>query len=247
MVLDFDKTLTCGEVEGVQVSSIIALLRLENFISENYVDEAKKLFAFYHPIEIDPNIDKETKSEKMHEWWKKHLDLLTEKGLTKEDVDEVVKSKFLQLRSGACELLTYLYNSNVKVIILSSNLPGEYGIQSFLKFKNCDFSNIEVISNKVVWGEDGKILKYLEPIIHSINKTDFLTHKLSDKNVLLIGDNLHDADMVKDSDAKVVYRIGVYENDSLNNLKIYKEVFDKVLINEEIDFVKVINLLSELK
>lgn len=244
IVLDFDKTLTCGEVDGVQVGSLAAILRVENFISEEYVAEAKQLFAYYHPIEIDPHLDKETKSKAMQEWWQKHLELLTKRGLTRDDVDKVVNSKYIKFRSGVREFLQFLCDRNIKTIILSSNIPGTYGIKGVLMRENCDLPNIKIISNEVVWGEGDKAEAYVEPIIHSINKTDFLTNDELAKNVLLVGDNLHDADMVMDSPGRVVYRVGIYENKDETNLEHYKKVFDMVMVNEEIDFGKITNLLK---
>lgn len=244
VVLDFDKTLTCGEVDGVQVGSLAAILRVENFISEEYVAEAKQLFAHYHPIETDPHLDKETKSKAMQEWWQEHLELLTKWGLTIDDISKLVQSKFLKFRPGAKTFLSMLNDRGVRVILLSSGIPGYDGIKGVLEREGCNFTNVEIIANKLIWDEAGKAKGYVEPIIHSVNKTDFLTSGELAKNILLVGDNLHDADMVMDSPDRVVYRVGIYENKDETNLEHYKKVFDMVMVNEEIDFEKITNFLK---
>lgn len=243
VVLDFDRTLTCGSVDGVEVTSIIAVLREENYIDEDYVKEARSLFAHYRPLEIDPSLSKQEKSNLMQEWWQKHLKLLTIKGFTKNDVDQVVLSKLLQLRSGVKDFLQTLNNRSIKTIILSSGIPGYDGILGVLQREGCDYPNIEIISNKIVWNENGVANGYVEPVIHSINKTEFLTADKLSKNILLVGDNLHDAEMVLDAPDRNVFRVGIYESTDLSNLGHYERAFDIVVVNEKIDFREINQIL----
>jgi HAD superfamily hydrolase (TIGR01544 family) len=239
VVLDFDRTLTYGNVDGVEVTSIIAVLREENYIDEDYVKETKALFAHYRPLEIDPNLSKQEKSNLMQEWWQKHLNLLTAKGFTKNDVYQVVLSRLLQLRHGVKDFLQTLNDRNIKTIILSSGIPGYDGILGVLQREGCDYPNIEIISNKITWNESGVASGYVEPVIHSINKTGFLTKEKLTKNIVVIGDNLHDADVVLDAPNHTVFRIGIYENKDLSNLEHYQKTFDMVMINEKIDFEEI--------
>lgn len=243
VVLDFDRTLTCGNIDGVEVTSIIAVLREENYIDEDYVKEAKSLFTHYRPLEIDPNLSKQEKSNLMQEWWQKHLNLLTAKGFTKNDVDQVVLSKLLQLRFGVKDFLQTLNDRRIKTIILSSGIPGHDGILGVLQREGCNYPNIEIISNQIVWNESGVANGYVEPVIHSINKTEFLTVDKLSKNILLVGDNLHDAEMVLDAPDRTVFRIGIYENKDLSNLEYYQKAFDMVMVNEKIDFREINQIL----
>jgi hypothetical protein len=55
---------------------LISVLRSELYLSEEYSKEAYKLFDFYNPIEINPNISLEEKKVQMTSWWHKHLLLL---------------------------------------------------------------------------------------------------------------------------------------------------------------------------
>jgi len=67
IVSDFDKTLTRFANNGERNGSLIAVLRNENYLNEEYSIGAKDLFDKFHPYEIDPNLDIEQKNEKMLE------------------------------------------------------------------------------------------------------------------------------------------------------------------------------------
>ena len=115
-------------------------------------------------------------------------------------------------------------------------------------------NNIEIISNQTTWDENGVMNGYREPIIHSANKYNFISNEQIKKNIIIVGDGLHDALIVKDSPANIseenrknILRIGIYENTktglSDSNLEKYQQAFDIVMINEEIDFKKVLEFV----
>ncbi len=54
VLADFDRTLTKAIIKGKKMPSIISILRDNNYLTAEYAREARKLFAKYHPIEIDP-------------------------------------------------------------------------------------------------------------------------------------------------------------------------------------------------
>jgi len=56
LVSDFDKTITRFRVNGKPVSPVIAILRDEGHLTEDYPGRAKELFATYHPFEIDKDM-----------------------------------------------------------------------------------------------------------------------------------------------------------------------------------------------
>jgi len=61
VLADFDQTLTKSFINGKHVPSIISILRDNNYLTPDYPDKAKALYAKYHPIEIDPNVSLEEK------------------------------------------------------------------------------------------------------------------------------------------------------------------------------------------
>ncbi len=50
-VFDFDKTLTYELVNGRKNPGVIKLLRDGDFLDQNYISQANKLFEYYHPFE----------------------------------------------------------------------------------------------------------------------------------------------------------------------------------------------------
>lgn len=49
VLIDFDKTLTKAYLNGKLFESIISVLREQNFLTDDYSEKAKALFAKYHP------------------------------------------------------------------------------------------------------------------------------------------------------------------------------------------------------
>ncbi len=76
IISDFDRTLTKAFVNGKSRSSLLSILRDENYLTPDYSPKAQALFDFYHKIEMDPNVDIETKKNFMLERWTKHFQLL---------------------------------------------------------------------------------------------------------------------------------------------------------------------------
>ena len=56
ILTDFDRTLTKAFVNGQYVSSLISVLRSENYLTADYAPEAHRLYDQYHAIETDPRI-----------------------------------------------------------------------------------------------------------------------------------------------------------------------------------------------
>ncbi len=254
LILDFDRTLICGKVNGVEVPSITSILRSEDYLDEDYAERAHALFEYYHSIEKNPDMSDADKSEKMHEWWTKHFDIMIEKKLNIKHIQQAVQSELLVFRPGVKEMLKLAFDKNIQVIILSAGGLGYDSIKLLLERDHITYDNIEIISNKMVWGNNGVMTGYLEPLIHSGNKYNFISNEQIKKNIIIIGDGLHDAFIVKDSQVdtpeenkKNILRIGIYENTktgpSDSNLEKYQEAFDIVMINEDIDFKKVIEFL----
>jgi hypothetical protein len=56
------------------------------------------LYNYYEPIENNPNISLEKKKQEMTNWWNKHLTLLIETGLYKNDIEKAINSGNIKLR-----------------------------------------------------------------------------------------------------------------------------------------------------
>lgn len=252
IISDFDRTLTYGSVNGEKTPSIIALLRDGNNLTEDYAGKAHALFEKYYPIEIDPTIPLVEKKEKMAEWWHEHHKLMLESNLRKSDLENIVKSNQVKLRDGVAELLDYLHEKEIPLVIFSSSGCGDE-IPMYFKEIGKDYSNIYYITNQFNWDENGKAISVKEPIIHVLNKDETAVDKIPEiynvikdrKNVVLLGDKLEDLGMVYGSDYNSLIKIGFLNYNIEESEKDYLENFDVVLEGDG-DFKYVNELIKEL-
>lgn len=253
IVSDFDKTLTTCFVNGKKISSLIAVLRNENYLTPDYPEKAHALFDKYHPIEIDPTVPLEEKKRLMHEWWSAHFDLLIESKLNKKDLEKAINSENISLRPGVLEFLDSLKSNNIPLVIISAAGLGTESISMYLgKFDKHD--NIHINSNEFIWDDSGHAISIKEPIVHSFNKDyesvkahDFFNQIKDRKNVLLLGDSEGDASMIDGFEYENVIKIGFLNEISENgdSLELFKKNFDVIILNDgSMDFVN--GLLNEI-
>lgn len=239
VISDFDRTLTKAFVNGEKVPSMISVLRSEKYLTSEYSNKAYAFFDKYHPIEIDPDIPLEKKKKAMNEWWTKHFELLINSGLNKKDLEKVVKSKKLELRLGVLGFLEILKKNDLPLVILSSAGLGADSISLFLEYKKSNYDNICIISNAIEWDKKGKAIGFKKPIVHSMNKDETLLKEFDffykiekRKNVILIGDTLEDASMIKGFDYDNLIAIGFLNEDIEKNLEAYRRNYDILILND---------------
>ena len=236
---DFDRTLTKAFVDGKSVPSLISILREENYLTPDYSQKAKELYAKYHPIEIDPNISLKEKKKAMREWWMAHFDLLIRSGLNKRDLKKVVESDRIKLREGCQEFLDFLQKHNIPLVIMSSSGLGKEAIAMYLEKKRRLYKNIYIISNSYEWDGAGNAIAVKQPIIHGMNKDMTIIQNFpvfeiikERKNVLLMGDNLADVEMVKGFHYDNLLKIGFLNEKVKENLEQYKNKYDFLILND---------------
>lgn len=241
VVSDFDKTLTSCFVDGQKIVSLISILRDEHYLTPDYSAKAQALYDKYHPIEIDPNISLGEKKAKMREWWMVHYDLLVKSGLSKDDLKKVTESKKLFLRPGASEFLNFLHERQIPLVILSAAGLGSETISLYLERNRLLYDNIFIASNKFIWDESGKVKGVEEPIIHTFNKDyssvkkfPFYKNIKDRKNVILLGDGLGDADMIKGFEYDNILKIGFLNEDAENSAirESFEKAFDILILDD---------------
>lgn len=250
VLADFDRTLTKGLVDGKKTPTAISQFRSGGYLTPDYAPRAFAMFDIYHPIEIDPNISRAEKEPKMHEWWKKHFDLLVECGLTQSVIQDVIAKKTLQFRDGALEFLDFLHERKIPLVIMSA-APGDL-IVEYLRQEGRLHDNIEIISNLFIFDETGKVTGVKEPIVHSLNKYEVVVKEFpifemikDRKNVLLLGDGLDDVGMIEGFDYDNLIKIGFLNENVEENMETYKKLYDVVILGDPgIDFVD--NLVHEI-
>ena len=197
---------------------------------------------------MDPKIPNEEKKEIMTKWFRAHLQLMVDCGLTEEIVRTVAKSKVIA-RGGFEKMINFTIGHKIPLVILSSGV-GDI-IREFLLQNNYLENNVHLISNLFEWKE-GKAIAVKEPVIASFNKSNFgvkdkffLEKLVGRKNVLVMGDVISDLDMIKPEKYDNILSIGFVNSAVEKHLEEYKKYFDVLILNDgPLDFVN--GLLKEL-
>ena len=238
VIADFDRTLTRAFVDGKDTWSLIT--RLQNWwFPAEYSIQSEKIFATYHPIEIDPTIPLEQKKEAMQKWWRSQFDLMFRYWLTRDIIKKAMQSEQTSFRSWYQAFFDILHANNIPLVILSASGLWYESIYYCLEHENTLYDNIDIISNAFDWDEYGKAIAAREPIIHSFNKDETVVHnfpiyqEIKDrKNILLLGDGLGDADMANGFDYENIIKIWFLNHDTPEHRKQFQEKFDLVILND---------------
>ncbi len=246
IIADFDRTLTKAFVDGKPVPSITSILRDHNYLTPDYPDRAKALYAHYGKIERDPSIPKATKKTIMIEWWTKHFELLKECRLNKNDVEKAMMSGVVQFREGVEDFLKTLQKNNIPLVIMSASGLGGEAIEKFFSNNRLLFTNLHIIGNQFVWDKDGYATGIKQPIITGENKDETLLQNFpvfqiikGKKNVILLGDNFGDTGMIEGFDYNNLIKIGFLNTDiSEISISHFKQHYDAIVLEDgSFDFV----------
>jgi 5'-nucleotidase len=232
IVLDFDRTIT-GPVNNEPAPPMISFLRNSDMLGEEYKKQAQANFEHYYKFEKDHTLTHQEKSKLMHEWWAKHLQMLSDFKLTKGKILTIANSENLILRMGVKEFFAFCFDKNIPIIIFSAGILGSESIREFFIRFNIDTANIKIITNELVF-ESEVVKGFREPIIHSENKDESVFKEegiIQRKNTILAGDGIGDSKMVTDMPGSVVYRIGVLDSHTESEKEIYLKHFDEVTNN----------------
>lgn len=240
ILADFDRTLTKAFSAWQKRPSLISVLRSEWYLSDEYSKEAYKLFDYYNPIELNPNISLEEKKKEMTNWWYKHLSLLVSSGLHKRDIEKVIESKVIELREGIKELLKFLAKNDIPLIIISANGLWTDSIKIYLEKEWFLTPNIKIISNEFVWDNEWNAIDYDKRVIHVFNKDETVLKDFpeiynqieSRKNVILLWDSLWDVGMIEGFKYDNLLKIGFLNDKEEELLEQYKNNYDVVITGD---------------
>lgn len=239
IITDFDRTLTTNFHNGRKTASLISALRESKILSADYTLKAQALYDYYRPLEDDPTLDLVAKKSLMTEWWQRHFDLLIASGLKRSDIFQVVEQNFSCLRDGVSDFLQILARAKVPVTIFSASGLGISGLKHFFKRQGLLSDNLSFVANDFVWDEEGRAKEFLEPIIHTFNKSAAMLSSFGilDKvknrnNVLLLGDSLGDVNMTAGLNHRAELRIAFLNDRILESLPSYRDVYDALVLND---------------
>lgn len=253
---DFDKTLTkafSSSNDWKVRPSLISVLRSEWYLWEEYSKKAYELYDFYHPIEIDPNIDIEKKKQEMTTWWLKHLDLLVTSKLHKTDVEKVIYSWLVEFRDWVNDFLLSLSKNNIPLVIISANWLWTDSIKMYFEKENLLTQNIAIISNSFKWDKNWNAIWHDTRVIHVFNKDETVLSDFPEihnviknrNNVILLWDSLWDPHMVTWFDYDNLLKIWFLNEKRDELIEEYKKNYD-VVITDDGDFSIVNEIISSI-
>lgn len=276
VVTDFDYTITSrlDYKTGKEYRSSYYLYD-EDIIGGNQssFDERRKALADkYSFYEFSTSYDIEIRKIKMKEWYTQSLELYFNEKFTPASIDEMVKrtKHELLLRRKAIEYIELLMALGITVIIESGGI-GQF-IQGYLKAMLPNFEKYErekkiiIVSNMFKFDEKtGGCMGLEHEVINCFNKADFLGNVVNQelpvlKYVMVLGDNLGDADSIKKINVPKENVIGFgflnLAKDIINNenkkdyvqkkINESKKVFDVTLVGD-CDYEPIIDLLRKIR
>ena len=252
IISDFDRTLTTNFIKGRKAPSLIASLRDGKFLSPDYPAAAQALYDYYAPLEMDLNLDKQTKNNLIAEWYRRHFELLIKSGLNQESLITAIEHSLANLRPLVPEFLSLLKDFNIPLLIFSASGLGISALKYFFHKRGLLSENIHFIANDFIWSEAGQAIGVKEPIIHSGNKdesmiADFNLHDLIKKrpNVILLGDSLDDANMATASPSRTILKLAFLNDRIREQLPAYKSHYDAIILNDG-NFQLVLDILQDI-
>ena len=212
IVTDFDYTLTSRiDYKTGKLYSSSYYLYDEDIIGgdqRSFDERRQALVDKYSHYEFSTSYDIDTRKIKMKEWYSQSLSLYFGEKFTKDSIDEMVRrtKSNLLLRRKAIEYLELLMKLDITVVIESGGI-GQF-IEGYLKvylpnyerYKN--ENKIIIVSNMFKFDDNNGCVGLEHEVINCFNKADFLgnvvNQELPDlKYVMVLGDNLGDADSIK--------------------------------------------------
>lgn len=241
VVSDWDRTLTKARTEDGQDATSYSAIAHGAYLGEAYRVEMDRLYARYRPIEISQTVSHREKQKAMRDWWMAALAMMQKYGLTEEMIEDIAVRDFMRLRDSAIDFFNILSAREIPLLILSAGIGNV--ISKFLKVRSLLTSNVTVTANKLIFDTHGVVAGFCEPVIHSFNKA---RHANAPQGyVLLLGDTIEDAQMVDDTDADCVIRVGFLNEAVEENGAAYLRAYDVVICNDA-SMAPVIELLEAL-
>ena len=184
-------------------------------------------------------MSKQAKIPFVIEWWSKSFDLIVETEITRENLIEIVRNSSTHLREGCHWFFNTLERHNVPLLIFSAGL-GDV-IQEWIAQDCGTFKNMKIVSNFMTFSEStNKISGFKGNMIHVFNKnetalldTEYENLIENRPNVILLGDSPGDVDMTAGlKNLKNILKIGFLNDKIDENLKLYLEIYDIVILKD---------------
>ncbi|XP_026747505.1 7-methylguanosine phosphate-specific 5'-nucleotidase [Trichoplusia ni] len=239
IVTDFDHTLTRHHLDnGNIVLTSFGMFRECPSIPQHYKDEDNRLSGIYKPIECDPVMSIEEKTQHMIDWYVAAHAMLKGVKFPRNELMDSAHRMVECFRKGVPDMIEWSKVHEVPVLVFSAGL-GE-SVLAALKAANFLLPNVKVVSNFLALDENDYIVGIEGEVIHTYNKnetaikhTEYYEMVKQRGNVLLMGDNIGDAGMAEGMERRdVVLKVGFLNQNAEGNLRNYLNKFDIVLVHE---------------
>ncbi|KAI9020415.1 pyrimidine 5'-nucleotidase [Hyaloraphidium curvatum] len=247
IVADFDMTLTKYWVPGPADGKLQRNVSSHGLVmrSSAMTDELRRrtddLYRLFYPIEVSHTVPQAEKVAAMEEWWIKAHEIIMESRMKKSDIVEMVRGTVVQFRGGTDRLMDLVEQLRIPMLVFSAGLANV--IEEILRQHDLLPPHLHIVSNQMLFSEDGTVCGFAEPLIHVFNKSEAVLPDTMDvetrPNVLLLGDSLgdlHMSDGLKSTHVELT--LGFLNHDEDRLRQQYLDAFDIVLVGDPpMDFV----------
>ncbi|NWR88520.1 5NT3B nucleotidase, partial [Furnarius figulus] len=239
VISDFDMTLSRFGCNGRRCPTSHNIFHTSRVVSEDGKKKLKDLLHYFYPIEIDPNRTLEEKRPLMVEWWTRAHELLVQQKIHKGDIAQIVRESEAMLRDGFKEFFDQLHKNNIPLFIFSAGV-GDV-LEEIIRQANIFYPNVKVVSNYMDFDDDGVLVHFKAPLIHTFNKNNTVLQgtecfqQLSKRtSIILLGDSMGDLTMADGiPNVENILKIGFLNDKVEEQREKYLDAFDIVLESDE--------------
>ncbi|KAL6730909.1 hypothetical protein Aduo_001831 [Ancylostoma duodenale] len=210
-------------------------------VDPELANKFERLKEKYFPIEFDPKLSQEQKIPYMEEWWTASHGHIVSAKFDKPTIEGFVRNSKIILRDHADVMMQRLRLLGIPLVVFSAGIGNIIEIFLQQKFGQMP-TNVHIISNMMNFNEQGVVVSFSQPLIHTYCKNSSVVRKESEffhevsgrNNVILLGDSVGDIHMdVGVEKEGPTLKIGFLNSDVDNLLDHYLDVFDVVLVRDQ--------------
>lgn len=233
VISDFDATLSKSFSSNNKSNTTFGKIQGSGLLGEEFERKSKELKDYYQPIEHSFDLSKEEKAKKMREWTVKAWDLIVKSKLNRSLINEINEKEKIEMRLGALDFVSGVTDINVPFLIYSG------GIKEIIDGALVERESMEILSNYFIFDDQGEISGWIPKLIDTSAKTgNYIKEsphfeKIKEKDhVIVMGDLVEDLRVLEGLEHELELRIGFLNRNVEENLEIFKEKFDVIIIND---------------
>ena len=178
-------------------------------ITQEDIDETRRLYLKYRPMEVDPELTLEQKKQAMRDWFQENLTLFSSLSLTDSDFRSIAAKSKMACRHGMAELFEQTKSNNIPFVVVSGGVKevidvilyemireqtskkdqnvSSYDLQEYQQFQ--ELYNFTVLSNtfhfKNVYNQRSEMIERMvttfnPKLITAMNKYEFVNEDHKD-------------------------------------------------------------------